>query len=170
MKIDAFLLADAVSAPGDGKFYIHGGGLTRLSVPVLPFALPQLAVFARLEFTEDEMRAGHPLQLTLTDPEDVPVGIFPQFEGQPFTELPELAEGEQRFVVVAVNIGGIVVGRTGLHHLGLHVDQTLLRSLPLPVIHVSPERMQAPAAAPVTLRPAAVPPNRAARRRQAPKR
>jgi hypothetical protein len=119
------LIADAVSAPPDGKFYIHGGGLTRLTVPVLPFVVPQIGAFVRLEIDEDEVGQEHEFRFALTDPDGVPVGLWPSCRAElppPPSGAPELEEGEQRFVVLAINIPGIQLGRRGLHRFEFHVD------------------------------------------------
>jgi len=113
MLLSAFLIADAVSAPPDGKFYIHGGGLTQLAVPFLPFPVPQIGVFVRLEVDPEEIGRAHEFRFKLTDPDDSPVGALPQFEAPlPEGQVP-LEAGEQRFVVLGMNIGGIMVGGQG---------------------------------------------------------
>jgi hypothetical protein len=162
MRLSALLVADAVSAPPDGKFYIHGGGLTRFTVPSLPFPIPQLGIFVRLEVEQTEVGQSHGFQFTLTDPDGVAVGAFPRFEAAlPETPVP-LEDGEQRFVVLAVNIGGILVGRTGLHHLKFLVDDEPLGTVPLPVVVLTEEQLRAQIGAPPVL--PAQHPNRAARR------
>jgi hypothetical protein len=169
MRLNALLLADAVSAPLDGKFYIHGGGLTRLTVPSLPFPIPQLGVLVRLEIDESEIGQTHEFQFALTDPDEVSVGLFPQFTAQlpePPPGAPKLEDGEQRFVVLAINFAGINVGRKGLHTFEFRVDGESLGAIPLPVTVLSPEQLQA-AVAPAVLGPApstTTAPNRAARR------
>lgn len=146
MRLNALLVADAVSAPADGKFYIHGGGLTRLTVPALPFPIPQLGAFVRLEIDEQEIGQTHEFRFALTDPDGGAVGMFPQFRAKlpkPPPEAPELEDGEQRFVVLALNIAGINVERRGLHTLEFWVDGELLGSVPLPVTVLTPEQLQA---------------------------
>ena len=148
MQLNALLIADAVSAPPDGKFYIHGGGLTRLTVPVIPFPIPQLGVFVRLEIREDEVGEEHEFRFELADPDGDPVGLVPRFRA-PLPamppEAPPLEPGEQRFVVLAVNLVGISVGRTGLHTLGFYVDNDRLGQVPLPVMKVELDELQATA-------------------------
>jgi hypothetical protein len=166
LRLNALLVADAVSAPPDGKFYIHGGGLTRLTVPIIPFPIPQLGVFVRLEVGEDEDLIGsvHEFRFALTDPDGVALGVPPKFQAAipgPPPGAPGPEPGEQRFVVLAVNLAGIIVGRTGLHTLEFHVDDELLGEVPLPVTRFDSDQFQAIAPALPLPRPAA---NRTARR------
>ena len=161
MQLDAFLLADAVSAPPDGKFYIHGGGLTRITTPTMPFLLPQLGVFARFEVTEQELRRGHRFRLALTDPDSQPMGALPEFDSAPI-KPPRLEPGERRFVALAINVSGLLFARTGLFHFELYVDDERHEAMPLPVVTLTAEELQA------MTRPKApaVAPNRAQRRTQ----
>jgi hypothetical protein len=159
LLVNAFLIADAVSAPPDGKFYIHGGGLTRLTVPSLPFPVPQLGMFVRLEVETAELGQSYEFRFTLTDPDGVSLGSLPQFEA-PIPDPPvPFEEGEQRFVVLAINIGGILVGRTGLHLLTFLVNNEPLGSLPLPVVVLSEDQLRGQLPPMVDSQP-----NRAARR------
>jgi hypothetical protein len=173
MQLDTFLIADAVAAPPDGKFYIHGGGLTNLTLPVVPFAVPQLGVLARFAVTEQELREPHSFEIRFTDPDGAPAGApLPAFSSAAL-EPPELAEGEERFLALALNIGGILVLRVGLHRLSIHVDGDERGARPLPISVVSPDRLvgtTTPPAALATPPPSPPGPNRAARRGQQPRR
>lgn len=144
MELNALLIADAVSAPPDGKFYIHGGGLTRLIVPALPCPIPQLGVLVRLEIDESEIGETHEFRFGLTDPDGVLVGAHPNFRAEipgPGPEAPEPVEGEQRFVVLAMNLAGITVGRRGLHRFEFYLDNELRGTVPLPVVPLTPEQL-----------------------------
>lgn len=174
MRLNALLIADAVSAPADGKFYIHGGGLTRLVVPALPFPIPQIGVFVRLEIEEQEVGQIHEFAFEFSDPDGDPVGPVPapRFSAQipaPPPGSPEPEEGEQRFVVLALNIGGISVGRKGLHTFSFRVDGEPLGAVPLPVVVVPLDQLQTAATRPALEPPRPPPPpNRAQRRGSAP--
>jgi hypothetical protein len=160
MRLDAFLLADAASAPPDGKFYLHGGGITRFTVPVLPFTIPQIGVFVRLEVNEAEIQTEHRFRLSMIDPDGISVLPPQEFAAGPF-EPAALEPGEERYVALALNLGGITFGRPGLHRFEFHIDGELLRSTPLPVVALTAAELQALQAPP---RDQAPPPNRAARR------
>ncbi len=164
MRLNALLLADAVSAPPDGKFYIHGGGLTRITVPVLPFALPQLGVFIRLEADPEDLGRTYAFRLVLIDPDGVAVGPLPQFEA-PLPERMELVEGEQQYVVLALNVPGVTFGRSGLHRFEFWIGEELFGSIPLPVVALTAEQLQAMTSGTPPAVPSQQRPNRAARRR-----
>jgi hypothetical protein len=160
MRLDALLLADAVSAPPDGKFYVHGGGVTRITVPHLPFDVPQLAVLVRLEIDEHEIGQAHEFGFDLRDPSGALVGPapaprFPAELPPPPSGADAPIEGEPRFVVLVLNIGGIRVAHPGLYTFSFQVDRETIGSLRFVVVYK-------PAAA----NRADVQPNRAQRRQQ----
>lgn len=138
MRLDTFLIADAATAIEDGKFYIHGGGISRLELPVLP--CPMLfAVFVRLEVSEEELRQEHRLAITLFgptgNPNIPPVEVFVA----PKDRLVPLLDGEQRFVQAALPGLPALAIRVGLYHLQLDVDGRQMGSIPLPVALVEPD-------------------------------
>jgi hypothetical protein len=133
MRLDTFILADAIASPGnDGKFYVHGGGLSRFEVPTVPFPMP-LDVLVRLVATDEEMLASsHSMRITLTGPAGVPNIPPVELTTGPEKSLDPILEGEPRFLQVVMSIPAQVV-RLGLYHLELHVDGKKLGSIPLPV-------------------------------------
>jgi hypothetical protein len=136
MRLDAFLLADAVSTPpGDDKFYIHGGGLTRFVVPMLPFPLG-VAVFIRFEVEDADIQEPHRFRILVFGP--VGLNLQPiDFESAAVEPTP-LLEGEQRFIQVGLTLPlGII--RTGLYRVELHVDEQLLGTISVPLVLVEPE-------------------------------
>jgi hypothetical protein len=133
MRLDTFLIADAIAAPADdGKFYIHGGGLSRFEVPVVPFPMP-LHVLIRLEVSDEELLStSHHLLIKLIGPAGLP-NIPPiNLETGPEKSLKPILDGEQRFLQLALSLPALVV-RVGVFHLELHVDGKKLGSIPLPV-------------------------------------
>jgi hypothetical protein len=138
MRLDTFLLADAV-ASADGKVYIHGGSVTRLRVPVLPFPLGQLGVYARLLPEDDaELLEPHELLILIIGPTGLPNVPPAQFTIGAAAELEPLLEGEQRLMDLAINIGGVTIMREGLHRVELHLDGQLLGEAPLPAALMEP--------------------------------
>jgi hypothetical protein len=132
MRLDALLLADAVSAPPDGKFYIHGGGLSRLEVPGTPCPAP-FGVFARLEVSDAELASSHHFRITLIGPTGLP-NIPPlEIQSEPQKIDVERLESEQRFMQFAISLTALVV-RVGLYHVELRVDKRKVGSVPLPVM------------------------------------
>lgn len=173
MRLDTFLLADAVAAPPDGKLYLHGAGISKLTVPMLPFAV-SLAVIVRLEVTESEVTAEHEYRFDWLDPTGVmfqPTHSFVAGVSGPGSRPPEVAEGEEQFINLALNFGGVGFGRAGVHRIDFSVDGETLRSVSLPVVALLPEEvaeLQVQPHAPQKPASAASPvvPNRAARRQQ----
>src|SRR5580698_9828720 len=129
MRLDALLLADAVSAPPDGKFYIHGGGLSRLEVLGTLCPAP-IGVFARLEVSDEELASSHQFRVTLIGPTGLP-NIPPlEIQSEPEKIDVERLEGEQRFMQFAISLTALVV-RVGLYHVELRVNKRKVGSVPL---------------------------------------
>jgi hypothetical protein len=140
MRLDAFILADAASTPGDGKFYIHGGGLSRFVVPQLPYPLG-VALFIRFEIDDEDIRVRHRFRVMVFGP--VGPNIHPlEFESEPTKKPPPILEGEQRFMQIGLNLPLFIV-RTGLYRIELHLDGDIVRSIPIPLVvdgHVEGEQ------------------------------
>src|SRR5262245_50313329 len=68
MRLDTCLLADAATTTPDGKVFIHGGGITRLTPPTLPWTHPMLALVLRFELEEDDPGTSHQISLGLNSP------------------------------------------------------------------------------------------------------
>jgi hypothetical protein len=137
MRLDTFLLADAV-ATGNSRVYIHGGSITRLEVPALPFPVGQLAVYARLKPDDDaELERSHAMRLVVVGPTGNP-NIPPLNFTLPAAELPELLPGEERLVDLALNFGGVTILREGLHRVELYYDHQRIGNAPLPARLVPP--------------------------------
>jgi hypothetical protein len=135
MRLDTFLLADAVSTPPDGKLYIHGGGITSLTLPELPFVIPQLALLIRVQLEADELAERHAFELSFTDPTGA--NVVPQLRFVTDPEAPaERGEDEERFIQVAFAFGGLTLSRAGTHTITLLGDGQKLRQLKLPAVHI----------------------------------
>ncbi len=134
MRLDALILADAASTPGDGKFYVHGGGLSRFVVPEVPYPLG-VALFIRFEVDNADIRVRHHFRVLVFGP--VGLNIHPlDFESAPMKKPPRLLEGEQRFMQIALNLPLAIV-RLGLYRVELHVDGQLIRTIPVPLVLAS---------------------------------
>jgi hypothetical protein len=132
MKVDALILADAVSSPPDGKFYIHGGGLTRYELAGLPAPLP-LGVLARIKIGKDDLKKSNLIRFTLVGPTGAanvdPIEVrIANSHGEP-----DLLDGEEEFMQLALQIPGVAV-REGLYHLELQINGRVARRVPLPVV------------------------------------
>ncbi len=133
MQLDSLIIADAVSTPPDDKFYVHGGGISRLEVPMLPFPIP-MGVLLRLKIDDDDLRRSHHFRVALIGPlrrPNVPGIEFDTFA--PDVEPPPLVDGEERFTHIALQINAVAV-RSGLYRLEVHIDGELVRSVPIPVV------------------------------------
>jgi hypothetical protein len=140
MKLDALILADAVSTPPDGRFYVHGGGLTRYEIPGLPAMIP-LGVLARLRAEDDDIGKESIFRFTLIGPTGLP-NVEP-VEASVTVEDHEMnrLEGEETFLNLGLQIPGLAV-RDGLYRLELRMDGRIVRNVPLPVVVNKSLRLQ----------------------------
>jgi hypothetical protein len=135
MRLDTILIADAVSTPGDGKFYIHGGGYSRIEISGLPAPIP-IGVFVRFQVEDDDEQTEHRFCITLIGPAGVP-NTFP-IEGEavpPSDNAQDLLENEPQYLDVAVQIPAVAV-REGLYRIQVELDGKMMREVPLPVVVV----------------------------------
>lgn len=144
MRLDMAILADAATAPPDGKLYIHGGGITRITAPVLPWTQPQLAIVARFLVESGDEHESHALEVTLASPQGQ--NIFPpaaieipthEFPGPPL-------EGEERFMQMALAIAALTFAVEGVYRINLTLDGEHIRSLPLAVVGTPAQGPPAP--------------------------
>lgn len=132
MELETLIVADSVSTPPDGKFYIHGGGISRLEVPSLPFPIP-LGILLRLRIeSEDDLRRSHRVGVVLRGPRGVPNVPGVEFDLAPPEDLP-LLEGEEQFANVSLQINAVAV-LAGLYRVEIALDGETVRELPIPVI------------------------------------
>jgi hypothetical protein len=132
MRLDAFLLADAVSAPPDGKLYIHGAGLTVVRAPAFPFSTP-LGIAIRMLVGERELERPHEFTLSFRDPEGRDIHPVTSFKTEP-TQATRLEEGEEQFLQVALNFGGLTFFQPGVYEIELRGDGEQLRLTTLPLV------------------------------------
>ncbi len=120
MRFDFALLADYAQVV-DAKLYVQGGGLTRLNVPSLPWMQP-VAVCMRLE-PDDDDDLGREWQfgIAVLGPGEVLIAQHetPLTLSRPETEI---TEGEERGVLVALTLSGLVVQAYGPHRVRLSLD------------------------------------------------
>jgi hypothetical protein len=142
MRLDTFIIADAVDAGGvDGKFYVLGGGLSRYEVPMIPCPMP-LGVLIRLEVTEEELTSPHKLLITVRGPTGNANIPQLQLKTAPDQPIEPKLKGEQRFLQMGMTLPAMVV-RLGLYHVELDVDGEQLGSIPLPVKKAEGDRFAA---------------------------
>src|SRR5215204_1091494 len=134
MKLDALILADAVATPNADKFFIHGGGITRIEVPELPADIP-FQVLARFKVEPGDREQEHDVEFVLIGPQGIPNVDPIQLTAVPPAEEPDLAEGEEEYLNLPVGVSAFAL-REGLYQLEIYIGKKLARRLPLPVIEV----------------------------------
>lgn len=118
MRLDWFVLADAAHV-ADGKYYIHGGGITRITAARLPWVHPQLALTARVLLEPDNV-GHHVLLLEVLGPDDEKVTEANLgFVVEPPTDV---LEGEPFTAHLAVTLAHLVLVREGTHRIAVAID------------------------------------------------
>jgi hypothetical protein len=140
VRLDTFLLADAAAATPDGKLYIHGGGITRLTTSALPL-LATLAVVVRFQMEPKDFRTDHTFSLSLSDP-DGSVVLPPVPIEFPKQTRPQLPKGEETFLQVALNLGAVTFSRAGAYKLKFAADGHTVRQMTLPVVALSSDELE----------------------------
>ena len=134
MRLDAFLLADAVSAPPDGKVYVHGGGLTRITAPTLPFTLPVLGILARFQIEDSELDEPHTFVFSLKDADGNDVIPPGELQSDPYPPRAPMPEGEEHYLQLALNLAHITFPTAGVYHFELRADDHPVKSMTFPVV------------------------------------
>ena len=135
MRLDFCIVAEAAHATG-GKLYIHGGALSNIAPPALPWLQPQLAFVLRVELEEGEDHEDHEIRLVMCAPSGEQV--------VPTLGVPLLAEhvpprtpGRPIFLNMALTVGSIPIHEHGDYRLEVRVDDEL--------VHVEPFFVNPPA-------------------------
>jgi len=122
MKLDTFMVAEAASA-ADGKLFIHGGGLTQVTPPVLPWVHPQLALVARVEVSEGEEAIDHTLTMHFTGP-DGEEALPPAEVLLPASDMPERREGRAIYALAVLTLAGVPLDQVGTYRFSIDIDGT----------------------------------------------
>lgn len=134
MKLDAIILADAVATPDGDKFFVHGGGITRIEVPELPAEIP-FQVLARFKIDPSDRMSEHMFEVVLIGPQGIPNVDPIRFIAVPPPHEPDLAEGEEEYLNIPIQVPAHAI-RDGLYHLEVHLQDKRIRRVPLPVVVV----------------------------------
>jgi hypothetical protein len=133
MRLDTCLLADAATTTPDGKMFIHGGGITRLTPPTLPWTHPTLTLVLRFELEAEDVGVAHEILLGLESPAGEAM-LTPA----PTIKVPGAAAraipGEESYLQTVFQIAGIPIATDGIYRLSVALDGEPLRVLPIAVI------------------------------------
>ena len=120
MRLDFFMVAEAATAV-DGQFYIHGGSLTNVAPPELPWVHPQLALVLRVEVDPPDEGLDHIIEIRLRDPtgrEPVPALRAPV----PAKDIPERLPERSIFVIAALTVAHVPFQRSGGYEFVVDID------------------------------------------------
>lgn len=132
MRLDAFLVADAATAI-EGKLYVHGGGITRVTPPMLPWTHPQLALVLRFTIGSADV-GSHKLTIRLVRPDGELV--FDATSNMPVAEPDTIDQAEETYANVVLTVGLIQFEAEGVYRFELDLDGDQVGSLGLPLVVV----------------------------------
>lgn len=120
MRIVYAILAEAAVAL-EGKFYIHGGEITRLSPPSVPWA-QSLAIALKIDPEGEVAATQHDIETTVIGPDGNPVA--PPARAHFFAAPPpaRVEDGEAPSILIAYT-APITVGAYGAHRIDLRLDE-----------------------------------------------
>src|SRR5215218_3754481 len=114
MRFETLLLADNAAAI-EGKLYIHGGGITRLTPPQLPWPHPLLTFLVRLRADgAADLTAEHQLRLGMVDPDGEFVVPASELLLRHDEQL-SVIDGELLYANVAITVAPLLLMREGVH-------------------------------------------------------
>jgi hypothetical protein len=122
VRLDFALLADAASTV-EGKIYILGGGVSRVTAPTLPWA-QSLAVCLRLiADPDDDLTVEREIEISIIDPsENTILGpVKAAMVGKPPPPADPSMDVELA-MLLALTINGIALRSYGPHRIALSVD------------------------------------------------
>jgi hypothetical protein len=131
MEVDFVTLADNV-AVAENKLFIHGGALSQVRVPQLPWPV-QVGAAGRLLAEESELGQTSTLSLVVIQPggdplfpmQPIPVTLGEQHRISP--DVPNLA------VLMAIGIGPLALMETGWYEFNFGLNEDPIAYLPLRV-------------------------------------
>jgi hypothetical protein len=132
------LLADAASAMPDGKLYIHGGGITRLTPTQLPWRHPSLALVLRFQIADEDIGRTHEIGLQVVFPdgeEHAPIAAMPVKPRRAATE------GEENYAQAVIQLANLPVETAGFLRFDVTLNGDTIRSLPVAVIAPGTKRV-----------------------------
>lgn len=136
MRLGMLMLADN-AAGADGKLYIHGGGISRITPPTIPWTHPMLTLVLRLDFDSiDDILARHELVFAILDPEGTTIAGPGDLTLDRDEPPPGILKGEPLYTHVALTIAPITFEREGLHEVHIDLDGAPAIRLALPVAAV----------------------------------
>jgi hypothetical protein len=131
MRLDTFLLAEA-AAGHEGKLFVHGGGITRIAAPVLPWTHPQLALVIRVAVDDEDREGSHEIGVRIEDPTGAP--LAPPFDFPVDVSEVTSVQGEEAFINLVLTVSPLTFGRDGIHQVSVELDGRPARTLRLPVV------------------------------------
>lgn len=129
IRIPVALIADYALAHPDGKLYVTGGGLRRISFPTFPAARPRLALALGIEVSGSELGKPHTLTIEVGGPDGKPVTMMPVVVNFAVPQQPNPTEpGYFHFVS---NMESVVFPVAGLFAFKVMIDGEERETIPL---------------------------------------
>jgi hypothetical protein len=134
-EIEYAFLADSAEVQPGSKFYVLGGGVTRLSGPQFPFVHPHMTLVVGLRLTSVERNREHELGFVLTAPDGAQVT---NAAGTVVAHGP--ADASDVVITIAIDLWNMTLKSAGEHAGRITIDGSERKRLPLTVAQAGESR------------------------------
>jgi hypothetical protein len=131
MKLETMMLADAATA-FEGKLFVQGGGLTRITAPELPWTQPQVVLVLRFQMAKKDWDVDHEFELAIDGPDGE---MVPRTRiAIPRPRRPnKLIPGEHHYLHSTITIASLRFTSPGIYNFRLWLGGEPIRTLPIAV-------------------------------------
>jgi hypothetical protein len=127
-EIEYAFLADAAEVQPGSKFYVLGGGVSRLNGSSLPFVHPHMSLVVGLRLTSVERDREYDLGFIMTAPDGTQVTTA---TGKVVAHGP--ADASDLVITIAIDLWNMTLKSAGEHSVRITVDGSERKRLPLMV-------------------------------------
>ncbi len=140
-EVEYAFLADAAEVHPGSKFYVLGGGVTRLTGPAFPFVHPHLSLVVGLRLTSVERNRDHDLGFIVTAPDG---GDVATATGKVVSHGP--ADASDVVLTISIDLWNMTIKAAGEYSVRITIGGSERKRLPLIVSGVretnAPEQQQ----------------------------
>jgi hypothetical protein len=127
-EIDYVFFADAADARPGAKFFVLGGGVSRIGGPTFPLVHPHLAMVIGLGFTDAEAGAPHQMRFVLTGPDGRELS-----RAEAEVRAEGVLPGHETHVTFAIDLWNLTFDQPGEYSLRVFVGGSERKRVPLTV-------------------------------------
>jgi len=127
-EIDYVFFADAADARPGAKFFVLGGGVSRIGGPTFPLVHPHLAMVIGIAFTDAEAGEPHQIRFVLSGPDGRELS-----RAEAEVRAEGVLPGGETHVTFAIDLWNLTFDQPGEYGLRVFVGGSERKRLPLTV-------------------------------------